>query len=189
MSKILGRVVHQAYVYPDFDAALARFSALGIGPFYVLHSEGGVSRFRGEEHPLSISVAFVYSGEACFEIITPHGEQESAYGEFLRRNPTGGLHHIAYFSEDFEKTLAALTAERGPVEIVQEFTDGTGKPFEIYCEPIGVDNAVQFQLIRPGLFDDWFDTMREAAATWDGSDPVRDARPLMAAAASQGKTS
>lgn len=181
MSKILGAAIHQAYVFPDFDAALERFAALGIGPFYVLHSENGVSRYRGEDHSVSISAAFVYSGDACFEIITPHGEQQSAYGEFLRRNPMGGLHHIAYFSADFDKTLTELAALGRPITIVQEFADATGVPFEIYCEPDGVDNPVLFQLIKPGLFERWFDAMREAAANWDGSDPIRDARPLMAA--------
>ena len=33
-----------------------------------------------------------------------------------------------------------------------------------------------------GLFDPWFETMRAAAAAWDGQDPVRDARPAMVAA-------
>jgi hypothetical protein len=34
----------------------------------------------------------------------------------------------------------------------------------------------------PGLFDPWFETMREAAVNWYGADPVRDARPSMYAA-------
>ncbi len=49
-----------------------------------------------------------------------------------------------------------------------------------------MDNPVLFQLVHHGPFDGWFDAMREAAATWDGSDPIRDARPLMAA--SMGKS-
>lgn len=185
MSKILGSAIHQAYVFPDFEMALERFAALGLGPFYILHSEGGLSRFRGEEHPITMSAAFVYSGNTCFEIIATDPGQQSAYGEFLRRNPTGGLHHIAYFSDNFSATLAALAADGKPAEIVQEFTDASGEAFEIYCEPLNVDNPVLFQLIRPGLFDNWFETMREASTNWDGKDRYRDARPLMAAAMSQ----
>ncbi len=188
MSRILGKALHECYIYPDFDAALARFAALGIGPFWVLHSEGGVARYRGEDHPLSMSAAFCYTGDTCFEIITPRGEQQSAYGEYLAANPAGGLHHIAYYSADFEATLAALAAAGTPCTRVQEFCDPrSGEPFEIYCEPDGVANPIQFQLLRPGLFDRWFDAMREAAAGWDGSEPIRDARPLMAA--NMGKTS
>lgn len=183
MSRILGTPVHQAYVYPDFDAALKRFAGGGIGPFYIMQT-GGVGIYRGENHPLSVKVAFVYTGDTCLEIITPNGEseQQSAYDEFLRRNPEGGLHHIAYYSNDFEKTLASLEAEGMPLRRVQEFPDGKGGLIEIYCEPVGVDNPILFQLIRPGLFDAWFDAMRTEAAKWDGNEPFRDARPLMAAA-------
>ena len=176
MSRILDPAIHQAYVVPDFDEGIARFAALGNGPFYTLHSLGGMSRFRGEEHPITMSAAFVYSGDCFFEIIAADATQQTTYAEFLRRNPAGGLHHIAYFSADFDATLAALEAKGKPHRIVQDFG------IEIYCEPVGVDNPVNMQLIRPGLFDGWFDAMREAAANWDGSDPIRDARPLMAAA-------
>lgn len=183
MSRILGPAVHQAYVYPDFDAALERFAAGGIGPFFVLPEAGGMSLYRGEEHYLSIKVAFVYTGDTCMEIMSPIGEQQSTYAEFLRNNPHGGLHHIAYFSDDFEKTLAKFEAEGKPLRIVQDLVNpATGQSVEIYCEPVGVDNPILFQFVRPGVFDAWFDAMRDAAANWDGTDPIRDARPLLAAA-------
>lgn len=189
MSRILGQPIHFAYVYPDFDAALARFAAGGIGPFYTMQT-GGIGRYRGENHALSVMVAFAYSGDSCMEIMAPNGEpdQQSAYDEFLRRNPQGGLHHIAYVSSDFDRTLAAMAADGKSLRPVQEFTDGkSGELIEIYCEPVGVDNPVLFQFVRPGLFDCWFDAMREEAAGWDGSDPIRDARPLMAAAMAAAK--
>ena len=179
MSRILGPAVHQAYVFPDFDAGIERFGALGIGPFFTLHSMGGMSKYRGEEHELTMSAAFVYSGDCCFEIIAADPAQQSTYAEFLRRNPQGGLHHIAYLSADFDVALAALEAAGRPHRVVQDFG------IEIYCEPVGVDNPVHMQLLRPGLFDDWFEAMRAAAADWDGTDPIRDARPLMAAAMAQ----
>ncbi len=121
MSHILGPAIHQCFIYPDFDAALARFAALGIGPFWVLHSDGGVARYRGEPHPLSMSAAFCYTGDTCFEIITPRGQQQSAYGEFLAANPQGGLHHMAWFSDDFAATLAKLVAAGTRSNVVQEF--------------------------------------------------------------------
>ena len=187
MSRLLGNPVHQCFVYPDFDAALARFAAAGIGPFFVLEQGGGMSIFRGEDHFLCIKVAFVYTGNTCVEIITPIGEQQSTYSEFLGRNPSGGLHHIAYFSEDFDQTLAMLAAEGRPFTVVQDLrAPGSDWSIEVYCEPDGTDNPVNYQLLRPGLFDAWFDAMREAAADWDGTDPIRDARPLMAAALAKG---
>jgi hypothetical protein len=185
MSRILGSVVHYGYVYPDFNAALTRFAAGGIGPFFVKHETAAISIYLGEQRPLGMSIAFVYSSDSCMEIITPHREQQSAYNEFLHRNPHGGLHHIAYFSSDFTKTLGRMEAEGKPLKIIQEFVNSPGdEPFEIYCEPVGVDDPVIFQFLRPGLFDSWFDFMRKAAATWDGTDPIRDAGPLLVAALS-----
>lgn len=177
MSRILGPAVHTAYVYPDFDAALARFAACGIGPFYVLESMGGLSKYRGEDHELTMTAAFVYTGDTCFEIISADPGQQSTYAEFLRKNPEGGLHHVAYLCDDFDETLARLAAEGRPFRVVQDFG------IEVYCEPVGDDpNPVHIQLLKRGLFDSWFEAMREAAADWDGNDPIRDARPLMAAA-------
>lgn len=183
MSRLLGNPAHQCYVYPDFDKAIDRFAAAGIGPFFKLDEAGGIGNFRGEEHPLSITVAFVYSGDSCIEIITPKPGCVSAYNEFLERHPAGGLHHIAYYAADFDAALARMAAAGKPLEVVVDMRDpASGTSIEIYCEPVGVDDPVLVQLMRPGLFDPWFETMRQAAADWDGQNPIRDARPSMMAA-------
>lgn len=180
MSRLYGNPIHQCHVYPDFDAAIARFAAGGIGPFWTMRS-GGMGIYRGAEHALDMQVGFFYSGESCFEIIAPIGEQQSTYAEFLARNPAGGLHHIAWFADDFAATLAASAAAGMPLEIVQEFRlPGSGEAIEIYCEPVGAANPVLFQFVHHGPFDTWFDAMRDVAASWDGSEPIRDARALMA---------
>ncbi|MDG2003162.1 MAG: VOC family protein [Novosphingobium sp.] len=183
MSRLLGKPAHQCFVYPHFDAALEKFAAGGIGPFFVLDEIGGMGDYRGEKHAFSAQVAFVYSGDACFEIIAPKPGGISAYNAFLESNPYGGLHHIAYYSDDFAATLAMMEREGRALEVVVDMRDpATDFQIEIYCEPVGADNPVLYQLMHPGMFDGWFEAMREAAATWDGSDAIRDARPLMMAA-------
>ena len=70
-----------------------------------------------------------------------------------------------------------------PLRIVVDTRDpASDLQVEIYCEPVGVEDPVSYQLIRPGLFDSWFAAIHKAAAEWDGTDPIRDARPLMMAA-------
>jgi catechol 2,3-dioxygenase-like lactoylglutathione lyase family enzyme len=183
MSRLLGNPAHQCYVYPDFDKAIERFAAAGIGPFFKLDETAGMSDYRGEQHMMSITVALLYSGDSCIEIIAPKPGYVSAYNEFLDRHPGGGLHHIAYYSADFDKTLAMMRDAGKPLNVVVDMRDpSTGKSIEIYCEPVGDDDPVLIQLMLPGLLDPWFEMMREVAANWDGTEPVRDASPSMYAA-------
>ena len=180
MSYLLGKPAHQCYVYPDFDKAMAKFAAAGIGPFFVLDEVGGLGDYRGEKHPFSAKVAFFYTGDSCIELISAKPGGISAYNEFLDRNPHGGLHHIAYYSDDFAADLAKMEAAGKPLRIVVDMRDpATDFQIEIYCEPVGVEDPIFYQLMRRGLFDGWFDAMHKAAAEWDGTDPIRDARPLM----------
>ena len=189
MSRLLGNPAHHCYVYPDFDMALERFIAAGIGPFFVFDEVNVVSHYRGEQLPFTTNVAFVYSGDSCMEIITPNVSGISAYfNEFLRRNPHGGLHHIAYYSDDFDATLAMMEKAGKPLRTVVDTRDPTsGKQVEIYCEPVGVQDPIVYQLMRPGPFDSWFEAIHKAAAEWDGTDPIRDAKQLMTAVLGGGR--
>lgn len=187
MSRLLGKPAHQCLVYPDFDKALEKFLAAGIGPFFVFDEVGVVSHYRGEGLPFTARVAFVYSGDSCIEIISPSAGGISVYfDEFLSRNPPGGLHHIAYYSEDFDATLAMMEKAGKPLRIVVDTRErSSGEQVEIYCEPVGVDNPIAYQLMRPGPIDSWFAAIHRAAAQWDGTDPIRDAAPLILAAMGQ----
>jgi catechol 2,3-dioxygenase-like lactoylglutathione lyase family enzyme len=187
MSRILGNVHHLGYVYPDFDEAVERFAAGGIGPFFAMHETEALSIYRGELLPLSMSIAFTYSGDTCIEIITPTADQQASYNDFLSHCPHGGLHHIAYLSEDFDATRAKMAQAGKPLDVVQEFvTTPDGEPFEVYTEPAGIENPTIVQLLKPGLFDAWFAMIRDAAATWDGNEPIREAGQLLADALADG---
>jgi catechol 2,3-dioxygenase-like lactoylglutathione lyase family enzyme len=182
MSRFFGDVAHQAYVFPDFDAGLAKLLAGGIGPVFVLRRIRGAGRYRGERHDALISAAFAYSGDTLFEILTPHDDVPSAYREFLAKHPDGGLQHIAYLSSDFAASIAKAAAAGTEFNIVQEYIyPDSGEPYEIYMEPVGADDAVQIQLLQPGPLEDWFGQMHAISRDWDGTDPIRDALLLMPA--------
>lgn len=185
MSYLLGNPAHQCYVYPDFDKALEKFIAAGIGPFFVLEEVGLVCHYRGEQHPFRCQVAFAYSGGSCIEINTPlNGAGLSAfYCDFLSRSPNGGLHHIAYYSDDFDATLDMMEGVGKPLRTVVDTRDAvSGVQVEIFCEPVGVEDPVLYQLMRPGPVESLFAAIQGAAAEWDGMDPIRDATPLLRAA-------
>jgi hypothetical protein len=180
MSRFFGNAVHQAFVVPDFDEALAKLIAGGVGPAFVLRRIRGAGRYRGERHDALISAAFVYSGDTLLEFLTPHDDVPSAYQEFLERHPDGGLHHVAYLSDDFAGSIGRAAAAGAEFRTVQEYIfPDSGEAYEVYLEPVGVDDPVLFRLLIPGALDSWFEQMRVIAADWDGSEPIRDALLLM----------
>ena len=182
VSRLFGNVAHQAYVVPDFDKGLAKLIASGIGPAFVLRRIRGASRYRGERHDPLISAAFAFSGDTLFEVLTPHDDVPSTYREFLDRHPDGGLHHIAYVSSDIPGSIGRAAAAGAEFDIVQEYIyPDSGEAYEVYMEPVTIDDPIQVQLLLSGPLDGWFETMAAIARDWDGSEPIRDAALLMPA--------
>jgi len=144
-------------VVPDIDKALAKLIACGVGPAYVVRRVRGTNLFRGERHEVLVSAAFAYDGDTLLEFIEPHDDHPSAYREFLDLNPQGGLHHIAFTSGDFARTIERARELGGNFRVVQEMVGESGTPFEIYVEPVGVEEPLMVQLMRNGLFQDFFD--------------------------------
>ena len=65
-------------------------------------------------------------------------------------------------------------------DIVQEYIfPDSGEPYEVYMEPVGVDDPILVELLLPGVLESWSGQMQAAARDWDGSDPIRDALQLM----------
>ncbi len=180
MSRFFGKCEHAAFVVPDFDAAVNRLIDSGIGPVFVMKRIRVAGRFRGNRHDALFSAAFVYSGSTQYEFLCQHDDTPSAYKEFIERNPAGGLHHTAYFTpEGFDAALAAAKAAGTEFEIVQEFIGPDGVAYEIYVEPKDKRNPLLAQLMIAGPMEPFFAEMERIAASWDGSDPVRDALTMI----------
>jgi catechol 2,3-dioxygenase-like lactoylglutathione lyase family enzyme len=181
MSRFFGKAVHAAFVVPDIDQAIGRMLASGIGPFYVMRRIRVAARYRGQRHDVLITAAFVYSGNMQYEFVQQHDAAPSAYRDFIVLHPPGGLHHVAYFSDDFGATVKHAKAQGSDYEIVQEFITADGFAYEIYLEPKNSSDPLQIQLMMHGPMDSFFAQMEQAAATWDGKDPIRNALDLLPA--------
>ncbi len=180
MSRFFGKCEHDAFVVPDFDAAVQRLLDAGIGPVFVMKRIRVAARFRGERHDPLFSAAFAYSGSSQFEFICQHDDTPSAYKEFIDRKPGGGLHHTAYFApQGFDAVLASAKARGTEFTVVQEFITPDGTPYEVYVEPTGKPDPLQAQLMISGPMEPFFAEMERIAASWDGSDPIRDALKLI----------
>lgn len=180
MSRLLGRKpYHIAHVLPDLETAVDRLIATGHGPFHYFHSIEVPMLHRGQKGSVRLSVAFACIGGMLTEFLVQENDTPSAYREFLATNPGGGLHHIAYLSDDFTADLKRAAANGTDLAAVQEFVDGAGVPYEVYYEPVGRPDAVMIQLALPGPLDAAFAEIRRISEDWDGTAPKRSLLDLL----------
>ena len=179
MGRFFGDAAHAAYVVPDIQAALQSWLDLGCGPIYLMDHVRPDARYRGMRNNPCISAAILNSGTLQIELLQPHDDTPSAYTEFLARMPHGGLHHIAYWVDDFASAIARSGKEGVFLDVVQEFIDPEGTAFEIYVERAGQPDPVLAQLMLKGPVEALYNGVRDAAQGWDGRAPIRDALGLL----------
>lgn len=172
MSRFFGAPMQTALVVRNIDEHIQRCLDGGIGPFYVdkltLHT-----RYRGVRYDAPVTVAFAYSGSMMYEYLEPHDDTPSPYNDFLAKNPEGGLHHLAYFCDDYDQALALAKSRGGEYDVALELLTAEGNLIEIYLEPKNHPDAIMTQLIDQSRLGDMFTKMEAAAAEWDGTNPVR----------------
>ena len=90
---------HVAIAVPDIKvAAEALEKKLGVkaGPIHENAAQG-------------VRLAYIDLGNARIELIAPIGP-DAPLNKFLEKNPSGGLHHIAFYVPEIEAALAETTA-------------------------------------------------------------------------------
>jgi len=97
---MIGRLNHVAIAVPDLDKAAAVYrDTLGAK----------VSAPQAEpDH--GVTVIFVDLGNTKVELLHPLGEN-SPIANFLKNNPSGGIHHVCYEVEDIYAARDRLKAE------------------------------------------------------------------------------
>jgi catechol 2,3-dioxygenase-like lactoylglutathione lyase family enzyme len=162
-----GPIRQVGFVVADFDAALAGWVRLGVGPWFTVR---GItlagSTWRGQAADPTVSLAFAQSGELQLEVIACHDRAPSPYLEFLEAG-RHGLHHLAWWTEDFDAAMGALARAGWPVV----FSGRGGALRFAYADPGGELLVEVMELTDTAR---WLaDTVRQAAVGWDGADPVR----------------
>jgi len=165
-----GPIRQNAYIVSDLRDGIERWLSIGIGPWMVLPSFRQVdSEYRGQATAPVVSIAFANSGPLQIELIQQEDESPSIYKEFTDGGGTG-FHHVAFWSEDFDATMAAATAAGWPV--VHHGTGGGIAKFA-YLDARGMPATV-VEVMELNATTMWMTTMvREAAQGWDGHDPIR----------------
>jgi hypothetical protein len=170
MRVLPGPIRQIGYVVTDLDAALANWVELGVGPWLVIRGLPMSVRYRGEPCETTLSLALSNSGEMQIELIYQHDDTPSIFTEFLAANGAG-YHQLAYWAEDFDATMAAVADAGWPV--VWSGGEGFGVRFAYVEPPNSPATVVEISELTDGQ-GATAKFIRDAAANWDGSDPIRE---------------
>lgn len=170
MQRIYGPVMQTAFVVDDLEAALDHWvNKMGVGPFYVFeHITFGEVYFRGKPSSVDMTAAIAYWGDMQIELIKQYDDGPSIYRDFKDKG-LHGMQHMGVITHDLDGHLARLKTLG--INPVQWGAMPTGMRFA-YVDSDALPGTM-IELIQPvPAITDFFATMKDAAAHWDGSNPL-----------------
>jgi hypothetical protein len=166
LAQRFGNVRQEGYIVRDVHAAVRHWTeALGVGPFFMMPGVKVPVTYKGASVVAELDVAFSHHGDFQIEITQQTNDVPTIWSDFIRGGGEG-FHHCAFWTEDFDRDLAA--ARELGMEPVQTALNHSSM---CYFEPMP---GFVFELSehKPGSA-----ALREriaaASRAWDGSDPVR----------------
>ncbi len=176
MSRFFGEIRQVAYLVPDIEAAMDYWAdVLGVGPWYY-NPKVPIRNYmyRGERYEPHNSVALANAGGLQIELLQIRNDVPSMYRDFLRAGHVG-VQHVAYWTEQFDADLARAQARGFEVCMGGEVgSNGRFVYFEAKPQHPGAHPGTVIELSEvAGPKGRLFKLIREAAAGWDGADPVR----------------
>jgi len=178
MSRLFGEPRQWGYVVNDIEQRMNTLIDMGAGPFIIFEEFHQRAVYRGEPHDVVLNAVFGQLGEAQVEFISQVNDAPSAFKDFMKRQPGGGLHHVAFECVNAREKLAEINAEVPRYELVQEFIYNDDLAHEIYLDPIEKhDNQISVQLVEQEVMF-FIDIVKSMAKDWDGSRPVRTFQEL-----------
>ena len=174
VASVLGAPVQIAYAVNDLDLAATEWRRhFGAGPFFISeHIALSEVRYRGAPGSFDHSSAYGQWGEVMVELVKDHTVGPSAVADVV--GPGGsGLHHLAYFVDDFASAQSALIGAGWP-EVLWAVTP-SGVAFAFHDASATLGHMVEIYQGIPALTG-FYAMVRDAAQGWDGSDPIRRRR-------------
>lgn len=171
---LFGPVMQLGFVVPDLEQAARHWAALGIGPFFLLeHISFAQCFFKGRPLSIDMSVAVGQWGEVQVELIKQYDDTPSIYTT-TECSARGGLQHLGVMTDSVAKSLQQL-APRG-IQPIQHGSTANGIQFA-YVDTdaqAGAFPGCMIELIERGpAIEGFFKLVKDAAAGWDGRDPIR----------------
>jgi len=104
---------------------------------------------REEVPSQKVRTAFFRAGEVHLELLEPT-DPESPIAKFLEKNPNGGIHHVAFGSDNVESQLAQA-ASAGVRLIHDKPFDGAGGKLVAFLHPKSTFGVLtEFCMPKPG---------------------------------------
>ncbi len=174
MSRLFGPVFQLAYVVDKLDPLLDHMTGtLGIGPFFLFPTPVDfgwleLDGVRTSATDVIGAAALSYSGDTMIEIIVP-GPDPSPYRDFLDAGRSG-LHHLGTVATDYDAQMAAARA--ADLGVAMEGELPMSRFAYLATDALHPGTMVELIDMRPAMVD-LFAMIRDAAARWDGADPLR----------------
>lgn len=167
-------MVQQGYVVPDVEAAIAHWTARGVGPFFLTDISGFSGQYDGQPIMAEMRAGFAYSGDQQIEVITPGGGHPSIYKDYLAHTPQGGLQHLAFWVDNINEKLAGLEAAGHSYRVWQRYGEAPDYALHAYIDSTSHPGVMMQLMARSDFYDLFFGLLKQAADSWDGkTDPVR----------------
>lgn len=170
----LGRIVQIAYDVGDggdvTSAATRHAARFGSGPFFVNeHIPLASVEHRGAPAAFDHSSAYGQSGGIMVELVRQHRVEPETLRQQLSQRGTG-IHHVAYFTDDIERESARLAELGYPRAMLA--TTASGRQFAFHDAVDELGHLLEIYELDDGLAR-FYAMVADAAAGWDGRDPVR----------------
>jgi len=174
MSKVFGDVRQIGLMSRDIDKSMQYFvDAWGMGPWFVLRNMKTTMLYQGTPTELDVSIAMANCGDLQFEIVTQHNDAKSLYQDTLAQTPSLHVQHVAVWVDDVVGVEAQAHA-RGWNSIF-ETTGGPGRSVFV-THPDAPEVCIELSDCE-AFKTEAREAIKRLAATWDGSEPIRDGIP------------
>ncbi|CAB3695254.1 VOC family protein [Achromobacter piechaudii] len=173
MSKFFGGVRQVGYVVRDIQKAMHHWSAvLGVGPWFYKEEVGTTEfRYRGQvSQPPRLSIALANSGDLQIELIQQRDDAPSLYLDSLRTNGECAQHVAFWTLDNFDEFCDRL--------LTSGYEEGHGGRmglrgrFAYFVHPELPSGMIEVSEMKGGK-GEYFEEIRKASESWDGSAPIR----------------
>jgi hypothetical protein len=174
MSQIFGPIRQNGYVVRDLEAAMRHWTdVMGVGPFtHLSHVRPDEFVYRGRSSSPECSIAIAFSGDLQIELIQVHSDTPNLWKDFLDAGREG-LQHVSAWTDDFDAAFERITGAGH--RCAQQGTFQGGLRFAYFDTEAHPCTVFELSNLDAEPFLSAMAALRDAARTWDGSEPVRKA--------------